>query len=75
METQKLFEKLDEQVENMTETEQNFMLWQLLKKYADRLEIPKKCETIDDYRKEKLNQRLLAACNDLEDMLCWELWM
>lgn len=71
---EKRFCELDNQIETLSVDEQNFMLWQLLKKYADRLEIPERCETIEDYRKEKVNHGLWVACNELVDMLLFELF-
>lgn len=73
-EREKRFNELDDQVEAMPAEERIFVLWLLLRKYADTLEIPEYCETIEDYRKEKINHRLWVACNKLEDMLAFELW-
>lgn len=70
----KRFCELDNQIETLTVDEQNFMLWQLLKKYADRIEIPERCESIEDYRKYKVNHDLLVDCNELIDMLLFELF-
>ena len=42
--------------------------------YADRLEIPEQCNTVEDYRKEKVNHGLWVDCNELIDMLNFELW-
>lgn len=71
---EKRFCELDDQIEALSVDEQNFMLWQLLKKCADRIEIPEQCETIEDYRKEKVNHGLWMACNELVDALNFELW-
>lgn len=71
---EKRFRELDNQIETLTVDEQNFMLWQLLKKYADRLEIPERCETLEDYRKYKVNHDLLVDCNELIDELLFELF-
>lgn len=71
---EKRFNELDDQIENMSVEEQTFMLWQLLKKYADRLEIPERCETIEEYRKYKVNHDLLVDCNELIDELLFELF-
>lgn len=74
MDREKRFNELDDQIENMSVEEQTFMLWQLLKKYADRLEIPERCETIEEYRKYKVNHDLLVDCNELIDELLFELF-
>ena len=71
---EKRFCELDDEVNNWSEDEKNFVLWQLLKDYAGRLEIPEHCNTIEDYRKEKVNHGLLVSCNELIDMLMFELW-
>ena len=68
------FCELDVEVEDMTVEEQNFVLWLLLRKYADRLDIPEQCHTVEDYRKEKVNHGLWVNCNELIDMLNFELW-
>lgn len=68
------FCELDTEIENWTVDEQNFALWRLLRVYADRLDIPEQCNTIEDYRKEKVNHGLWVDCNELIDMLNFELW-
>ena len=74
MDREERFCELDTKVEELTVDEQNFVLWLLLRKYADRLEIPEQCNTIEDYRKEKVNHGLWVDCNELVDMLNFELW-
>lgn len=71
---EKRFDELDDQIETLSVDEQNFMLWQLLKRYVDRLEIPKRVETIEEYRKYKVNHDLLVDCNELIDALLFELF-
>lgn len=71
---EKRFCELDDQIETLSAEEQSFMLWQLLKKYADRIEIPERCDTIEDYRKYKVNHDLLVDCNELIDELLFELF-
>lgn len=71
---EKRFRELDDQIEAMSSEEQTFMLWQLLKKYADRIEVPERCDTIEDYRKYKVNHDLLVDCNELIDELVFELF-
>ena len=74
MDREERFCQLDTEINNLTENEQNFVLWLLLRKYADRLDIPEHCNTIEDYRKEKVNHALWVDCNELIDMLNFELW-
>ncbi len=68
------FIELDDEIESWSDDEKNFVLWQLLKYYENKLDIPEKIETIEDYRKEKVNHGLLVSCNELIDMLDFELW-
>lgn len=68
------FIELDDEIESWSDDEKNFILWQLLKYYGNKLDIPEKIETIEDYRKEKVNHDLLVSCNELIDMLGFELW-
>lgn len=74
MDREKRFHELDDMVEKLSVDEQNFILWLLLRKYADRLDIPEQLNTIEDYRKEKVNRSLYVDCNELIDMLNYELW-
>lgn len=68
------FTELDNMIESMPELERKFVMWQLLKKYKELINIPEHLDTIEDYRKEKVNRELLVSCNSLIDMLFWELW-
>ena len=74
MDREKRFCDLDTQVEKWSDDEKNFVLWLLLKDYANRLDIPEELNTIEDYRKEKVNHGLWVDCNELIDMLNYELW-
>lgn len=74
MDREQRFIELDNQVEAMSTDEQNFMLNQLLRKYAERIEIPEHCDTIEDYRKQKVNCDLFVDCTEIMDMLAFELW-
>ena len=68
------FTELDNMIESMTELERKFVMWQLLKRYKDSISMPEHLDTIEDYRKERVNRDLLVSCNSLIDMLFWELW-
>lgn len=74
MDREQRFIELDDQIEAMSSDEQNFMLHQLLRKYAERIEIPEHCDTIEEYRKQKVNHDLLVDCNEIMDMVAFELW-
>lgn len=74
MDREQRFRELDAEVEKLSADEKNFVLWLLLREYAGKLEIPEHLDTIEDYRKEKVNHGLLVDCNELIDMLDFELW-
>lgn len=74
MDREQRFRELDAEVEKLSADEKNFVLWLLLREYADKLEIPEEINTIEDYRKERFNHGLLVDCNELIDMLDFELW-
>ena len=71
---EKRFCELDTEIESWSEDEKNFVLWQLLKDCADRLEFPKEVNTKEDFYKERYNQRLWNDCKELVDMLEFALW-
>ena len=74
MDREKRFCELDDEIESWSDDEKHFVLWQLLKDYGNKLDIPEQCNTIEDYRKEKVNHGLWVCCNELVDMLNYELW-
>ena len=74
MDREQRFHELDAEIEKLSEDEKNFVLWLLLREYAAKIEIPEHIDTIEDYRKEKVNHNLLVDCNELIDMLGFELW-
>ena len=74
MDREQRFCELDMEIENWSDDEKHFVLWQLLKDYGNKLDIPEQCNTIEDYRKEKVNHGLWVCCNELIDMLKFELW-
>lgn len=73
-EREKRFHELDDKIEELSVEEQNFMLWQLLERYKNRIGIPEKCETVGGYAKSKLDSRLFVCCEDLADYISFELW-
>lgn len=68
------FTELDNMIDQMPEFERKFVMWQLLKKYKESINIPEHLDIVEDFRKEKVNRELLVSCNSLIDMLFWELW-
>ena len=74
MDREKRFHGLDAEIEKLSADEKNFVLWLLLREYAANIDIPKEINTIEDYRKERFNHNLLVDCNELIDMLNFELW-
>ena len=74
MDREERFHAIDTEIEKLSVDEQNFVLWLLLRKYADRLEIPEYLDTIEDYYKAKTIHDLLVDCNELIEMLDFELW-
>ena len=68
------FTELDNMIDQMPEFERKFVMWQLLKKYKESINIPEHLDIVENFRKEKVNRELLVSCNSLIDMLFWELW-
>lgn len=69
MDREERFKKICEELEKLSDDEKRFSLWLLLRDYADKLDIPKETNTIEDYRKQKVNHDLYVDCNELIDML------
>ena len=69
-----VYDKIAEEIGMLSDEQKYFALWLLLKDYGNKLDIPEQCITIEDYRKEKINRGLLVSCNELIDMLNWQLW-
>ena len=76
MDREHRFHELDAEIENWSEDEKHFALWLLLRDVHDARgkEIPETIDTIDDYRKERFNHGLCVDCNELIDILAFELW-
>ena len=74
MDREERFRELDTKVEELTVDEQNFVLWLLLRKYADRLEIPEHANTLEEHKLMTFNHNLWVDCNELVDILDYELW-
>lgn len=74
MDREQRFHELDDMVESWSVDEQNFVLWLLLRKYAERIDIPEHANTLDEYRIATCMHNTLVACNEVIDILNYELW-
>lgn len=70
------FNEIAEKLESLSNDEKHFILWLLLREYSEEnvKEIPERSDTIEDYRKENFYHNLCVECNDLIDVLRFELW-
>lgn len=68
--------ELDEKLNKLSTDEKHFILWLLLKEFSEEnaKEIPERSDTIEDFRKEKFYHDLYVDCNELIDVLSFELW-
>ena len=73
-EREKRFDELDAEIEKWSEDEKNFVRWLLLREYESKLEFPNQMESKNDFATYKLIERLKKSCNELIEMLSWELW-
>lgn len=74
MDREKRFCELDMEIEKWSDDEKHFVLWQLLKDYANKLDIPEHANTLENYRMKTFNHKLLVNCSELIDILNFELW-
>ena len=74
MDREKRFCELDTEVNDWSVDEKNFVLWQLLKDYANRLEISENPATLEEYKLMTFNHNLWIDCAELIDILRYELW-
>lgn len=74
MDREKRFHELDAELEKLSTYEKNFILWLLLREYQAKLDVPEHLDTIEDYRKYIVNHGLYVDCNNVIEMLGWELW-
>ena len=70
------FNEIADKLEKLSKDEKHFILWLLLREYSEEnaKEIPERSDTLDDYRKEKFYHDLCCDCNNLIDILRFELW-
>lgn len=70
------FHEIDNKINKMSSEEKHFALWLLLKEYSEEnaKHIPERIDTIEDYRKEKFYHDLYVNCNELINILNFELW-
>ena len=70
------FNEIADKLEKLSKDEKHFILWLLLREYGEEnaKEIPERSDTLEDYRKEKFYYDLCYDCNNLIDILRFELW-
>jgi len=70
------FNEIADKLEELSKDEKHFILWLLLREYGEEnaKEIPERSDTLEDYRKEKFYHDLCCDCNNLIDILRFELW-
>ena len=49
-------------------------MWLLLREYEAGIEFPKTLETKQDFAVNRLAEKVRNACNEVIEMLEWELW-
>lgn len=70
------FNDIADNLESLPNDEKHFILWLLLREYNEEnaKRIPERSDTIEDYKKEIFYHGLCAECNNLIDLLRFELW-
>lgn len=68
------FRELDEMLDKLSDDEKNFALSLLLAWYKRNIEFSQQLETVQDYAIDSLKRRLDRSCDELIEMLWWELW-
>ena len=74
MDREKRFCELDTEIEKWSDDEKHFVLWQLLKDYANKLDIPENANTLEEHKLMTFNHNLWVDCSELIDILNYELW-
>ena len=74
MDREKRFCELDTEIEKWSDDEKHFVLWQLLKDYANKLDIPENANTLEEHKLMTFNHNLWVDCSELVDILNYELW-
>ena len=74
MDREEKFCLIGDEIDKLSVDEQNFVLWLLLRKYAERIDIPEHANTLDEYRIATCMHNTLVACNEVIDILNYELW-
>lgn len=74
MDVQKHFNELANKLDELSDTDKNFVLWLLLREYQEKIDIPKHTDTLEEYRKFVFNHNLSVSCNEIIEMLSYELW-
>ena len=70
----KRFCELDDEIEDWSDDEKNFVLCQLLRDYAGRLAIPENPATLEEHKLMTFNHNLWVDRAELIDILKYELW-
>ena len=69
MDREKRFCELDTEIEKWSDDEKHFVLWQLLKDYANKLDIPENANTLEEHKLMTFNHNLWVDCSELIDIL------
>lgn len=68
------FNELDKMVDGMEMEEKSFVLWLLLREYSEKIDIPERIDTKEDYIKERFYNGIFVSCNHIIELLGYELW-
>ena len=74
MDREEKFGLISDELDKLSVDEQNFVLWLLLRKYAERIDIPEHADTVKEYAVMTLMHNILVDCNEIIDLLNYELW-
>ena len=74
MNREEMFKAIDTELQKLSEDEKHFIMWLLLREYEAGIEFPKTLETKQDFAVNRLAEKVRNACNEVIEMLEWELW-
>ena len=74
MDREEKFCIISDELDELSVDEQNFILWLMLKKYAERIDIPEHANDLHEYMVMTLKHNILVDCNEIIDILNYELW-
>lgn len=72
---QEHFNELSEKVEQLSDTDKKFVLWLLLREYQANINVREHVDTVAQYREFVFNRNLHVSCNEIIEMLSFELWV